>query len=240
MSVYDSRFAQSAEAVDRERPDPARAAIEREGVALLKAAESAAARLAELVADGADAEAVRLAEKRYEKKLKAWMEFADVGRTHDELASGTADVFDEWRPKTLGDFLGRDLQTGQALEDWQKEFILEAWERFLGWHFDDWRCNPVQGFKRILATARRTRPQYLHEQGLTQQDVAIILGETKQAVSTRERAKLEVKLAKMGVMGARLGGNLKSDETREKCRRAQMGNENRKTAAARARAEGRG
>ena len=237
VSAYDENFAQSAEAIDRRTLSPDSAAIRREGEDLLEQLESAARFHLSLVNDpDADRDLEDAAGARYEKLLEEWTQFQEGERSLAELTDGAADPFEDYQPRTLADYMNRDLETGEDLPGDARELVRETWFRILGFCFDDWNCNVGQGFKHFLAAVRRSNPEYLRRQGLTQRDLAILLGETKAAVSAREIRTVEKRLAAAGMKGIRLAGNTKSDATRRRCSEAQQGNRNRRTGTRKKRA----
>lgn len=237
VSAYDENFAQSSEAIDRRTLAPDTAAIRREGEELLEKLEDAARFHLSLVNDpDVDQDLEDAAGARYEKLLEEWTNFQEAERSIAELESGAADPFEDYQPRTLADYLNRDLDTGEELPGEVRDLIRETWFRILGFCFDDWNCNVGQGFKHFLAAVRRSNPEYLRRQGLTQRDLAILLGETKAAVSAREIRTVENRLAAAGMKGIRLAGNTKSDETRRRCSKAQQGNRNRRTGTRKKRA----
>ena len=94
--------------------------------------------------------------------------------------------------------------------------------------------NPWEAMKKLLAATRESACHLIG--GVTQTEVAALLGETKAATSAREK-HLEGLLKRGGVKGFRLVGGGKTDEAREVYRRVQKGNRSREKGERRKRAE---
>ena len=101
-------------------------------------------------------------------------------------------------------------------------------------YFWDGGLNPWQAMKRLLGATREAANELIG--GVSQTEVAMILGETKAATSAREK-KLEDLLKRWGVRGYRLAGGTKSDESREVYRKLRKGNKSRAKGEWRKRAE---
>lgn len=87
--------------------------------------------------------------------------------------------------------------------------------------------SPEQAMKKLLAFTRRVRPQAMAGLGLSQSDVARILGESRQVVNAREQRLVEKPLQARGVRGFHGLGGQRSEAHRSRCQKAQMGNKNR-------------
>lgn len=94
--------------------------------------------------------------------------------------------------------------------------------------------NPWEAMKKLLAATREAACHLIG--GVSQTEVAALLGETKAATSAREK-QLEELLKRWGVRGFRLVGGGKTDEAREIYRQVQKGNKSRRKGQRRKRAE---
>lgn len=81
--------------------------------------------------------------------------------------------------------------------------------------------------KRVLAVVRRVNPALLQQFGLSQPAVGRKLGETRAAVSAREKTHVEKPLKAAGAKGV-LSNGARGQATSEACARAAKGNQNRK------------
>lgn len=95
-------------------------------------------------------------------------------------------------------------------------------------------CRQAQDIThKVIAFARRVRPEYLKHFGLSQADVGRKLGQKRATVSAREKRLVEAPLKANGTKGYKLLGGQKSATHAERCRAAQMGNTNRRDGEAR-------
>lgn len=81
--------------------------------------------------------------------------------------------------------------------------------------------------KRVLAVVRRVNPALLQQFGLSQPAVGRKLGETRAAVSAREKTHVERPLKAAGAKGI-LSNGARGQATSAACARAARGNQNRK------------
>jgi len=134
---------------------------------------------------------------------------------------------------SLSQALGEDLDTGAglSLEDaFHRRDALEALFRYI---CQDGASNLGGCFKNFCALARKIRPQLLD--GISQNDLAVMLDETKAAVSAREIRRVEGIAKANGVKGVLFLGGSKGMETRRRCAASAKGNKNRATGAERKR-----
>lgn len=82
--------------------------------------------------------------------------------------------------------------------------------------------------KKWLALIRRVDPEALRELGMSQTDVARVLGERRATTSAREKREFEAPMKRSGARGWRGSGGLRSEENRANCAKAQKGNCNRR------------
>lgn len=81
--------------------------------------------------------------------------------------------------------------------------------------------------KRVVAIVRRVSPHLLQQFGITQPAVGRKFGQSRAAVSTREKALVEKPLKLSGARGI-LSNGARGEKTRRACARAAKGNQNRK------------
>jgi hypothetical protein len=93
--------------------------------------------------------------------------------------------------------------------------------------------NPWMMMKHALAITRAYAQKQLR--GITQTELALLLNETRQATSTRERQIHDELLARWGVRGYKPDGGLKSESARRASKKSATGNRNRATAERRRR-----
>jgi hypothetical protein len=89
--------------------------------------------------------------------------------------------------------------------------------------------------RKVLAFARRFRPQIMTALGLSMSDVGRLLGDSRAKVHAREKRLVEEPLKRIGARGFHGLGGQRSEEARQRCREAQMGNHNRRKGEARKR-----
>jgi hypothetical protein len=173
---------------------------------------------------GLPAADLKAAEQRYAAATEAWE------RLELELRSSLLQ-----RPGyiSLAQALGEDLDTGEELSPEDAFHRRDALEALFRYICQDGASNLGGCFKNFLALVRKIRPQALD--GISQQDLAIMLDETKAAVSAREIRRVEKIAAANGVKGVLFLGGSKGMETRERCRQSARGNTNRATGAERKR-----
>ncbi len=191
----------------------------REGMELMAQLELAQARLARLErTEGADSLAVETAEM-------------EVDRLVTELAAYGEGEVDQLR-RTKEYVSMREVLTGiegeeDELDDGDMHARVRALKAFLRYCFQDGRIsNPWLAFKSFLAITRRIMPEYVA--GISATEMALLLGETKAAVSTREIKTVYPLLEKWGVLGFHGLGGGKSEAARKKYRQAARGNTNRR------------
>lgn len=97
---------------------------------------------------------------------------------------------------------------------------------FLSWHTSGCR-NERDVVKKLVAIVRRVKPELLNQFGRTQADVARKTGETRAAVSAREKRVYEKPLLDAGARGV-LGNGARSATTSARCAKAAKGNKNRR------------
>ncbi len=86
--------------------------------------------------------------------------------------------------------------------------------------------NPWEAMKRVLAVTRACAIKLI--QGISGTETAVLLGETRAAENARGKKVVEALLIRWGVKGYLGYGGRKSVTTREKLRKAQMGNTSRR------------
>lgn len=87
--------------------------------------------------------------------------------------------------------------------------------------------NPWDALKNLLAATRLVAKSLLSENGISQTEVAWILGETKAATRAREKKKVEKFLEAWGAKNPHFEGAQKSEAARATYARVQKGNRNR-------------
>lgn len=129
----------------------------------------------------------------------------------------------------------------QQVRDFRSEF--EAIERVKLIHFRQFLEFMTQGCRqvtdvtrKVVAIARRVRPELLRELGMSQVEVSRKFGEQRATTSAREKRVVERTLKSNGTKGYQLLGGVKSATHRENCRKAQQGNTNRRSAEERKKA----
>lgn len=99
-------------------------------------------------------------------------------------------------------------------------------------------CRSVdEVVKKLLAFARRVRPQALRELGISMAELARRTGESRAVVHAREKRLVERPLKAAGARGFHSLGGQRSEAHRAKCRQAQQGNRNRRAGEERKRRE---
>jgi hypothetical protein len=91
--------------------------------------------------------------------------------------------------------------------------------------------------RKVLAFVRRFRPQAMQQLGLSQSDVARLLGESRAKVHAREKRLVERALQSTGAKGYLGLGGQRGEQARANCRAAQKGNQNRRRGEAKKRDE---
>lgn len=204
----DLEFAQAREVVDNSTP--VTHVLAEEKAKRERRFVRAAAHLEKAKAKG-DQWLIDQAERAYQSAAEAWMECQDGGD-------------DDGRPMTLSQALQWDRE--RSLDNEEQQHRLDALEVLLAYVWQEGLVDPWQGFKRFVAVTRRVKPAYLR--GMTQTEVGLVLKETKAAPSAREKKVVEGLMRRFKMLGYHLLGDTKSDETRDRCRQAQMGNTNRR------------
>lgn len=97
---------------------------------------------------------------------------------------------------------------------------------FLAWHTSGCR-HERDVVKKFVAIVRRVKPELLAKFGKTQADVARKTGETRAAVSAREKRVYEKPLISAGARGV-LGNGARGATTSARCAKAAKGNKNRR------------
>ena len=169
-------------------------------------------------------------EKVYEKSLQDWMKIqeqkgAQVQALDAEVLPRTA----RRHRLTLNRLAQGDADTKYEDPELQAAYLQGRSDGFGGllrFVFQDGVNNPWLGFKNLLAVARRFKPELLS--GLNQTQLAVILDETRAAVSVREISVVEGQLEKFGVPAFLVDAGLKSPKDRAAYARAQRGNQNRR------------
>lgn len=82
--------------------------------------------------------------------------------------------------------------------------------------------------RKVLAFARRFRPQIMTGLGLSMSDVGRLLGDSRAKVHAREKRLVEEPLKRIGARGYHGLGGQRSEQARQRCREAQRGNHNRR------------
>jgi len=103
---------------------------------------------------------------------------------------------------------------------------LEYYRLFLAYLCKDCR-QEIDVTKRVVAITRRVSPHLLEQFGITQPAVGRKFGQTRAAVSTREKAVVEKALKASGARGI-LSNGARGEATSRACARAATGNQNRK------------
>lgn len=221
-SNFSEDFAQSHDTA--ELWEPSDEAFANELLAAKAELEEASEDLERACAAGLGAVERKAAEVRYQAAAEAWE------RLELELKESLLQ-----RPGyiSLAQALGEDLDTGVELSSEDAFHRRDALEVLFRYVCQDGASNLGGCFKNFLALARKVRPQLLD--GISQSDLAIMLNETKAAVSAREIRRVEEVARAAGVKGVLFLGGSKGMGTREKCRESARGNRNRATGAERKR-----
>jgi hypothetical protein len=174
--------------------------------------------------NGLPAADVKAAELRYQAATEVWE------RLELELRSALLQ-----RPGyiSLAQALGEDLDTGDDLSPEDAFHRRDALEALFRYICQDGAANLGGCFKNFLALVRKIRPQALD--GISQHDLAVMLDETKAAVSAREIRRVEEVARAQGVKGVLFLGGSKGMETRARCAESAKGNTNRADGAERKR-----
>lgn len=213
-SSFSEDFSQSQET--SELWDPSDEAFSREGATLQAAMEAAAARL-ETARRGKSPGELEAAEAAYERTAEAWAEFQ--GSLKEQL---------HHRPGylSLASALRLDLETGSELSSEDEHARRQALEVLIEYVMQSGLANLGGAFKNFLAMVRRIKPGAL--EGITQTDLALILGERKATTSAREITRVERVAKRMGVQGFHFLGGTKPEATRKRSAEAARGNTNRR------------
>jgi Xaa-Pro aminopeptidase len=220
-SNFSEEFSQTREAA--ELWDPSDEAFAREGQALQGSLERAAERL-EQARKGRSPRELERAEEAYERASEAWVEWQ---------ASLRSDLLTRPGYLSLSAALRLDLESGAELSSEDAFARRQALEALIAYVTQAGVANLGGAFKNFLAMVRRIKPEAL--EGITQADLALILGEKRATTSAREIARVEVLAQRMGVKGFHFLGGTKPESTRARSAEAARGNSNRKTGTRRKR-----
>jgi hypothetical protein len=154
----------------------------------------------------------------------------------DDYESADAAQVAEWEQQLpLADLMGEEPTEEEAafadamnlpVEDVRVMYFRKSLEFFCR------GCTQADQVKlKVLSFARRFRPDLLRamlgKEG-SQVMMSRKLGEVRATTSAREKRVVERPLKEAGIRGFKGTGSTKSEEHREKCRRAQMGNTSRR------------
>ncbi|HRJ11589.1 MAG TPA: hypothetical protein PK490_12290 [Prosthecobacter sp.] len=134
-----------------------------------------------------------------------------------------------------GDELEAQAAAAEGVEVW--ELRLRYFRLFLDFQVAGCRTFEEVALK-CLALVRRLRPEMLERFGLSMAEVGRKTGRSRANIHAFEKRMLEELLKGAGARGFHGLGGQRGAETRERCRRAQQGNQNRRNGEARKRAEG--
>lgn len=218
-SNYSDEFSQTRETA--ELWDPSDEAFANEGAQLQAAMEAAALRL-EAARKARSPRELELAEKAYDQASAAWLEFQSALKS--ELLTRPGYL-------SLSAALRLDLETGESLSSEDEHSRMQALKALLEYVFQGGAANMGAAFKNLLAMVRRIKPEVL--EGITQTDLALILGERKATTSAREIARVEKVARALGVKGFHFLGGTKPEATRRRSAEAAKGNTNRRDGARR-------
>ena len=213
-SNFSENFAQSQDTA--ESWDPSDEAFAREGAALKARLDAAVAALDTARTSGSYA-ALMAAETEYEEVAELWVSYAETLK--EDLLQRPGYI-------SLADVLRMDLETGGELSSEEEHARVQALKVLIDYVMQSGLANLGGAFKNFLALVRRIRPEAM--EGISQTDLAAILGERKATTQIREKKRVEQVAKRMGVKGFHFLGGTKSEETRQKSAAAARGNTNRR------------
>jgi hypothetical protein len=224
-SNHSEDFSQTRETA--ELWDPSDEAFSREGAALQAEMEAAAVRL-ETARRGKSGAELERAEAAYERISEAWLEWQ--GSLKSELLTRPGYL-------SLSSALRLDLESGEELSSVDEHARRQALEVLISYVTQSGLANLGGAFKNFLAMVRRVKPEAL--EGITQADLAMLLGEERATTSAREIVRVEEVARKMGVKGFHFLGGTKPESARRRSAASARGNTSRKDGTRRKRlAEG--
>lgn len=158
------------------------------------------------------------------------IEFAPPMVTHDEEEDEAPDRASE--PLTMADLFETPATEAELSEAERQEVDVRELRLFYFRLFIDYQvkgCKTVDDvLRKLLAFARRFRPESLREFGLSLTDVARRVGKSKANIHAGEKRLVERLLKASGARGFHALGGQKSESHRAKCSAAQRGNTNRR------------
>lgn len=227
-SNFSDEFSQTKETA--ELWDPSDEAFSREGERLQQASAAAAERLERARGNharcrsSANVRELEAAERAYDAATCAWIEWQ---------ATLKEDLLCRPGYLSLSAALRLDLETGEELSSQDEHARRQALEVLIEYVTQSGVANLGGAFKNFLAMVRRIKPAAL--EGITQTDLAIILGEKKATTSAREIVRVERIAQAAGVRGFHFLGGTKPESTRQRSAEAARGNTNRRDGARRKR-----
>lgn len=147
----------------------------------------------------------------------------------DEEQAKRAEAVEPMALGELMDMAADEIEEDEAMRQGLtvRELRLRYFRQFLDYQVAG--CRSVEDvMRKTLAFARRFRPAALIEFGLSMSDVGRRLGESRAKVHAREKRLVEKPLKQSGAKGFHALGGQRSEEHRERCRKAQQGNTNRR------------
>lgn len=152
------------------------------------------------------------------------------GRLHKEACEACEELGERPHWIALADAIGAH----ECLE--YQRVRLEHFRTFMAYLAQGMeRRNLADLLRNFLALARRVAPDLVG--GITQAEMAALLGEDKQAAQAREKRIVELFQKRRGVSAYRALGKTATEESREKMSRAAKGNTNRARGSRRKKAE---
>jgi hypothetical protein len=158
----------------------------------------------------------------------AGLEFSPAPVNHEE-EEPRAEFVDGLTLAELMEAPADDLEREAADEEGidVRELRLRYFRLFLDYQVAG--CGTIdEVVRKVLAFARRFRPQIMTALGLSMSDVGRLLGDSRAKVHAREKRLVEEPLKRIGARGFHGLGGQRSEEARQKCREAQQGNRNRR------------
>lgn len=213
-SNFSEDFAQSQDTA--ENWDPSDEAFAREGQSLLSDLNKSV-ELLDAARRVGSIEEIEAAEKSYEDLALRWVGYQETLK--EDLLSRPGYL-------SISQALGCELETGAELSSEAAHARRDALEVMVEYVMQEGVANLGGAFKNFLALVRKIKPEKL--EGISQSDLAKLLGETKAATSAREKSRVENVAKKMGVQGFHFLGGSKSETTRSRSAKAAQNNTNRR------------
>lgn len=158
------------------------------------------------------------------------IEFSAPMVAHDDEEDETPDRTSE--QLTMSDLFETPAMEAELSEAARQEIDVRELRLFYFRLFIDYQvkgCKTVDDvLRKLLAFARRFRPESLREFGLSLTDVGRRVGKSKANIHAGEKRLVERLLKASGARGFHALGGQKSESHRARCRAAQRGNTNRR------------